>query len=63
MFFNTEKKAQELGIQPEVYQKLREEVKNEFPNDEMMFELHLLRAVMEYSRKNPEMTCTEQQST
>lgn len=46
MFFTTEKKAQELGIQAKVYQKLKEEVKNEFPNDEMMFELHLLRAIM-----------------
>ncbi len=63
MFFDTEKKARELSIQPEVYQKLREEVKNEFPNDEMMFELHLLRALMEYSRKNLEMPCAEQQST
>lgn len=60
MFFDTEKKAREPGIQPEVYQKLKEEVKSEFPNDEMMFELHLLRALMEYSRKNLEMPCGEQ---
>jgi len=51
MFFNTEKKAKELGIRAEIYQKLKEEVKHEFPHDEMMFELHLLRALMEYSRK------------
>lgn len=51
MFFNTEKKAKELGIKTAVYQRLKEEVKNEFPNDEMMFELHLLRVLMDYSRK------------
>ncbi len=63
MFFDIEKKARELGIRSEMYQKLKEEVKNEFPNDEMMFELHLLRALMEYSRKNVGMTCAEQRST
>ena len=54
MFFNTEKKAKELGIRADVYHKLEEEIKNEFPHDEMMFELHLLRALMEYSRKSME---------
>jgi hypothetical protein len=51
MFFDTERKARELGIRDQVYEKLKKEVKHEFLNDEMMFELHLLRALMEYSRK------------
>ena len=54
MVFDTEKKARELGITPEVYQELKEEVKNEFPHDEMMVELHLLRVLMEYSRRKSE---------
>ena len=44
----------ELGIRADIYHKLKEEIKKEFPNDEMMFELHLLRALMEYSRKEVE---------
>ena len=54
MFFDTEKKARELDIEAEIYQKLKKEIKNEFPHDEMMFELHLLRALMEYARKKVE---------
>jgi hypothetical protein len=54
MFFNTEKKAKELGIRADVYHKLKEEIRNEFPHDEMMSELHLLRALMGYSRKKVE---------
>ncbi|MGD2250912.1 MAG: hypothetical protein PVF58_21135 [Candidatus Methanofastidiosia archaeon] len=54
MFFDTEKKAKELNINPEIYQKLKKEIENEFPNDEMMSELHLLRALTEYSRKKRE---------
>jgi hypothetical protein len=55
MFFDTEKKAKELNITPEIYQKLKKEIEKEFPNDEMMSELHLLRALMEYSGKNHKM--------
>ena len=54
MFFNTEKKAKELGIRADIYHKLEEEIKNEFPHDEMMVELHLLRVLIEYSRKKVE---------
>lgn len=54
MFFDTERKAKELGIRADTYRRLKEEIRNEFPNDEMMFELHLLRALMEYSRKKAE---------
>jgi hypothetical protein len=50
MYFETEKKALELGIKPDVYYQMKKDVKNEFPRDTMMFELHLLRAITEYSR-------------
>jgi len=54
MYFETRKKARDLGIDSRVYEQIKKEVKKEFPNDKMMFELHLLRALMEYSRKNVE---------
>jgi hypothetical protein len=51
MFFDTEREAKELGIPAQVHENLKKEVRHEFPNDEMLFELHLLRVLMEYSRK------------
>ncbi|MFP3908581.1 MAG: hypothetical protein ACOC5L_04835 [Halobacteriota archaeon] len=45
-----EKKSKELGVPVDVYNKL-EEVRTEFPDDDMMFELHLLRALETYSKK------------
>ena len=50
MYFETEKIALELGIAPNVYCQIKKDVKIEFPHDEMMFELHLLRAIMEFTR-------------
>ena len=43
--FDTKRVAREMGIAEEDYEKLEKEIKNEFPKDEMMFELHFLRAL------------------
>ncbi|NVM30156.1 MAG: hypothetical protein HWN65_15030 [Candidatus Helarchaeota archaeon] len=50
VIFDVKKKCEELGISNEVYETLVKEIRAEFPNDEMMFELHLLRALRDYSR-------------
>jgi hypothetical protein len=50
MYFETEKIALELGIKSDVYHQIKKDVEKEFSHDEMMVELHLLRAIMEYSR-------------
>lgn len=50
MQFDTRKLARELGISDKEYQELAAEIRKEFSDDEMMFELHLLRALR--SRKN-----------
>ncbi len=47
--FDVERKYKELGVPKEVFTKLREEIRQEFPNDEMMFELHLIRALRSYA--------------
>jgi len=51
VIFDIKGKAQELGISKDIYKKLEREVRQEFPNDEMMFELHLIRVLKSYSRK------------
>lgn len=43
--FDTKRVAREMGIPEEEYKKLEKEIKEEFPKDEMMFELHFLRAL------------------
>ena len=45
-YFNYEKVAAEAGISPEKLQELEERIRQEFPSDEMMYELHVLRACM-----------------
>lgn len=43
--FDTRRIARELEVSEEDYEKLEKEIKAEFPGDEMMFELHFLRAL------------------
>jgi len=45
-FFDSEKVASEANIPPDKLEKLRHLMRKEFPRDEMMYELHLLRACM-----------------
>ena len=45
-FFDCEKIAREAKISPDKLEKLRRLIRQEFPRDEMMYELHLLRACM-----------------
>lgn len=43
-YFDWRKTAHEAHIPPEKVEELRLLIRREFPSDEMMFELHLLRA-------------------
>jgi len=52
--FDAERKSKELGISDEIYSMLFREVREEFPDDDMMFELHLIRALMAQSQNNIE---------
>lgn len=45
-YFDYEKVAREAKIPAEKMEVLRKAVRAEFPKDEMMYELHLLRACM-----------------
>jgi hypothetical protein len=45
-YFDYEKTAREAHIAPERLEELRDRVQHDFPGDEMMCELHLLRLCM-----------------
>jgi hypothetical protein len=44
-FFDLEKAAKESGLSEETVRKIEKEVREEFPDDDMMYELHVLRAI------------------
>jgi len=44
-YFDYPKVAKEIRLPATLLRKIEKEVKKEFPNDKMMYELHVLRAV------------------
>jgi hypothetical protein len=55
--FDVERIANESGLPNEVIDRIKEEVRKEFPKDEMMYELHLMRAID--SEKNKDLSPAE----
>ena len=43
--FNYQKVAKEMHVPPTVLKGIEREVRQEFPADQMMYELHVLRAI------------------
>ena len=43
--------AKKYNISSNVLENIVHEVKDEFPNDEMLAELHIIRALKEYTKK------------
>lgn len=43
-YFDYQKVAQDAGITPDALEELRRVIRREFPHDDMLYELHLLRA-------------------
>ena len=50
IMFDTQRVAKELGISQKEYEKLERTVREEFAEDDMMFQLHFLRALKCYKR-------------
>jgi hypothetical protein len=44
-YFDYRKVAKEMKVSDAILKKIEREVKEEFPNDKMMYELHVLRAL------------------
>ena len=53
IFFDTDKLATELRISRNEFNSLKTSVREELPDDEMMYQLHLLRALQRKSMKSP----------
>jgi hypothetical protein len=52
IFFDTDKLAAQLRIPKDDYEALKKSVRSEFADDQMMYELHLLRALNALARKS-----------
>jgi hypothetical protein len=53
-YFDYRKVAKEMNVPNTILKKIEREVKNEFPKDKMMYELHVLRALRsKYWQKAP----------
>jgi hypothetical protein len=52
LIFDYKSVAKDMQIPLETVLRLEKEVQNEFPNDPMLMELHILRALKSYSAKN-----------
>jgi len=44
-YFDYQKVAKEMKVPDSILKKIEKEVKEEFPKDKMMYELHVLRAL------------------
>ena len=51
IMYDTRRIAEEFGISEDDYMDIRNEIRAEFPNDDMMFELHLFRALKAHHKK------------
>lgn len=49
--FDYQTVADELNIDPKVTEKIIHDTRKEFPNDDMLFELHVLRALKALQHK------------
>lgn len=52
MLYNINSLLEDLKLSKEEKEKLIKEVRDEFPDDEMLFELHLYR-IVQHLKKNP----------
>ena len=50
--FNYQSIADKFGISDNIVKKIEKEVKKEIPNDNMIMELHVLRALKSYANKH-----------
>ena len=51
IIFNYQSVAEKFGIPDNVVKKIVKEIKKEIPNDNMIMELHILRALKYYANK------------
>jgi hypothetical protein len=54
LVFDYKSAAKDMQIPSEIVLRLEREVRHEFPDDPMLMELHILRALRNYAAKNGE---------
>ena len=59
-YFDYQNVARNMKVPASIIKKIEKEVKEEFPNDKMMYELHVLRAIRSRYWEN---TCSLNQKT
>ena len=51
LMFDYHSLGEKLAVPSKIVQKMEEEARNEFPFDNMLMEIHVLRAVKAYAKK------------
>jgi hypothetical protein len=51
LMFDYRSLGEKLAVPPKIVQKIEEEVRNEFPFDNMLMEIHILRAIKTYAKQ------------
>ena len=59
LMFDYESLGENLAVPVEIIQKFENEARNEFPFDNMMMEIHVLRAIKAYAKINMRMIAHE----
>jgi hypothetical protein len=57
--FDYESLGENLAIPKEIVKKFENEARNEFPFDDMLMEIHVLRAIKSYAKINTQMATLE----
>jgi hypothetical protein len=59
LMFDYRTLGEELAVPSEVIQQFEQEAHNEFPFDNMLMEIHILRAVKAYAKSEKQMAIVE----
>ena len=59
LIFDYRSFGESLAIPIEIVQKLEKEANNEFPFDNMLMEIHILRAIKEYAKVSAQAVAVE----
>jgi len=59
LMFDYRSLGEKLAVPSKIVQKIEEEVRNEFPFDNMLMEIHILRAIKAYAKTTKQVTPIE----
>jgi len=59
LMFDYRSLGEKLAVPPKIVQKIEEEVRNEFPFDNMLMEIHILRALKTYVKTTSQVLTIE----